>query len=141
MSAIGAETVLSGRDTPERSVLLLWMIFTGLSIFAVFLLWRYGLIHLMIASDRTYISSLIVVLYVITCGHCFWRTRAIAREGEAARGCRAILSAPDGARALGADAPGLPGGLVTDHIRSLVKKAEAQGGGRIDQTLLLRALA
>ena len=83
-ASAGAETALSDTDTPERGVLLGWMIFTGLSIFAVVLLWRYGLIHLMVASDRTYISSLIVVLYVITCGHCFWRTRAIAREGEAA---------------------------------------------------------
>src|SRR5215218_5704567 len=141
MSAIGAESALSGRDTPERGVLLLWMIFTGLSIFAVFLLWRYGLIHLMVASDRTYISSLIAVLYLITCGHCFWRTRAIAREGEVARGCRAVLSAPDGAKALDADARGLPGGLVTDHIRSLVTKAKAQATGRIDQSLLLRSLA
>ena len=141
MSAIGAETALSGTATPERGVLLLWMIFTGLSIFAVFLLWRYGLIHLMVASDRTYISSLITVLYLITCGHCFWRTRAIAREGEVARGCRAVLSASDGAKALDADARGLPGGLVTDHIRSLVTKARAQAAGRIDQTLLLRTLA
>src|SRR4029078_4161540 len=106
MSAIGAETALSGRDTPERSVLLLWMIFTGLSVFAVFLLWRYGLIHLMVASDRTYISSLIAVLYLITCGHCFWRTRAIAREGEVARGCRAVLSAPNGAKARGGEERG-----------------------------------
>jgi len=141
MSAIGAETALSGTATPERGALLLWMIFTGLSIFAVFLLWRYGLIHLMVASDRTYISSLIAVLYLITCGHCFWRTRAIAREGEVARGCHAVLSAPDGARALAADARGLPGGLVADHIRSLVTKARAQAAGRIDQTLLLRTLA
>ena len=141
MSAIGAETAFSGKDTPERGVLLLWMIFTGLSIFAVFLLWRYGLIHLMVASGRTYISSLIAVLYLITCGHCFWRTRAIAREGEVARGCCAVLSAPDGAKALDADARGLPGGLVTDHIRSLVTKAKAQAAGRIDQTLLLRTLA
>jgi hypothetical protein len=141
MSAIGAETVLPGTATPERGVLLLWMIFTGLSIFAVFLLWRYGLIHLMVASDRTYISSLIAVLYLITCGHCFWRTRTIAREGEVARGCRAVLSAPNGAKALYADARGLPGGLVTDHIRSLVTKAKAQATGRIDQTLLLRTLA
>ena len=40
MSAIGAETALPGTDTAERGVLLLWMIFTGLSIFAVFLLWQ-----------------------------------------------------------------------------------------------------
>ncbi len=125
----------------ERGVLLLWMIFTGLSIFAGVLLWRYGLIRLMLVSDRTYISSLIAVLYVITCCHCFWRTRVIAREGEAARRCGAILSAGDGARALGANAQALPTGLVTDHIRSLVTKAETQGSGRLDQTLLLRTLA
>ena len=52
-----------------------------------------------------------------------------------------MLSAPDGAKMLGADARGLPGGLVTDHIRSLVTKARAQAAGRIDQTLLLRTLA
>src|SRR6266700_3171895 len=141
MSAIGAESAFSGRDTPERSVLLLWMIFTGLSIFAVFLLWRYGLIHLMVVSDRTYISSLIAVLYLITCGHCFFRMRAIAREGEAAKRARAMLSAPDGTKALDGKAAALPAGLVADHIRSLVTKAETQGAGRIDQTLLLRSLA
>jgi MotA/TolQ/ExbB proton channel family len=137
----GAQVMLPSGDTPERGPLLLWMIFTGLSIFAGVLLWRYGFIHLLVVSDRTYISSLIAVLYIVTCGHCFWRTRAIAREAEVGRRCRAILSAPDGARALSPEAPALPAGLVTDHIRSLVTKAEAQGAGRIDQTLLLRSLA
>ncbi|MCC8959452.1 MotA/TolQ/ExbB proton channel family protein [Bradyrhizobium sp. Pear77] len=143
---VGAAAASAGTDAAERSVLLLWMIFTGLSVFAAFLLWRYGLIRLMVSSDRTYISSVIAVLYIVTCIHCFWRTRAIAREGEVARGCRAILAAPDGAKALvsgalASDARRLPGGLVTDHIRSLVQKADAQAKGRIDQTLLLRTLA
>ena len=81
MSArVGAAAASAGTDTAERSVLLLWMIFTGLSIFAAFLLWRYGLIRLMVHSDRTYISSVIAVLYVLTCIHCFWRTRAIAKR-------------------------------------------------------------
>jgi hypothetical protein len=35
----------------------------------------------------------------------------------------------------------LPPGLVADHIHDLVLKAETQGPGRIDQTLLLRSLA
>jgi hypothetical protein len=95
----------------------------------------------MLVSDRTYISGLIAVLYVVTCCHCFWRTRAIDREGEAARRCRNVLSAPDIATALAANAHALPAGLVTDHIRSLVTKAETQGSGRLDQTLLLRTLA
>ena len=135
------QTTARGTDTPERGPMLLWMIFTGLSVFAAVLLWRYGLIHLMVVSDRTYISSLIAVLYVITSGHCFFRMRAIAREGEAAKRARAMLSAPDGTRALDGKAAALPAGLVADHIRSLVTKAETQGAGRIDQTLLLRSLA
>ena len=137
----GAAVAASDTKAPERGALLLWMIFTGLSVFAAVLLWRYGLLHLMVTSDRTYISSVIAVLYIVTCGHCFLRTRAIAREGEVETRCRAILASPDGAKALEADARALPTGLVTDHIRSLIEKAKAQARGRIDQTLLLRALA
>jgi uncharacterized membrane protein YqjE len=140
-SVTHVEAASPAQDAPERGALLLWMIFTGLCVFAVVLLWRYGLIQLMVVSDRTYISSLIVVLYIITCCHCFWRTRAIAREAEVAKRCRTILSAQDGTRALKVDTRILPPGLVTDHIRSLVAKAKAQAGGRIDQTLLLRTLA
>lgn len=128
-------------DPSERSALLFWMIFTGLSIFAVVLLWRFGLIRLMLTSDRTYISSVIALLYVLTCGHCFLRTRAIAREGAAARRCRAVLAAPGGNKALDAGAATLPRGLVRDHIESLVTKAAAQDYRPIDQTLLLRTLA
>jgi hypothetical protein len=142
MSTIGRdEIVLPVRDAPERGPLLLWMIFTGLSIFAAVVLWQYGFIRLMVVSDRTYISSLIAILYIVTCGHCFWRTRAIAREAEAGRRCRAILSGPDPVTALAPEARVLPPGMVTDHIRSLVTKAETQGARRIDQTLLLRSLA
>jgi hypothetical protein len=130
----------SAADPSERSALLFWMIFTGLSIFAVVLLWRFGLIHLMLTSDRTYISSVIAVLYIVTCGHCFLRTRAIAREGAAARRCRAAL-ATDGSKVLDARATALPRGLVRDHIESLVTKAAAQDYRPVDQTLLLRTLA
>src|SRR5579871_1511713 len=112
MSAIVDETALPRADAPERGALLLWMIFTGLSIFAAVVLWQYGLIRLMVTSDRTYISSVIAVLYIVTCFHCFWRTRAIAREGAVARRCRAILSGPDGPKALDAGARVLPAGLV-----------------------------
>lgn len=128
-------------DPSERSALLFWMIFTGLSIFAVVLLWRFGLIRLMLTSDRTYISSIIALLYVLTCGHCFLRTRAIAREGAAALRCRAVLAAPEGSKALDAGAAALPRGLVRDHIESLVTKAAAQDYRPVDQTLLLRTLA
>src|SRR3954467_1761759 len=48
----------------DRAPLLRWLVFTGLCAFAFVLLWRYGLIRQMVASDRTYLSSIIGLLYV-----------------------------------------------------------------------------
>ena len=137
----GAMIAASDGSAPERGALLLWMIFTGLSVFAAVLLWRYGLFHLMVTSDRTYISSVIAALYIVTSVHCFFRTRAIAREGAVGERCRAILAAADDGAALEADTKSLPKGLVTDHIHSLIEKAKVQSKTGIDQTLLLRSLA
>jgi MotA/TolQ/ExbB proton channel family protein len=137
MSDVGTFSV------PDRAPLLLWMIFTGLCAFAGVLLWQYGLIRLMVASDRTYISSIICVLYLASSLHCLWRTLAIAREADASREAALMLARnttlSDAATSSWRDA--LPPGLVSDHIRNLVVKAETQASGRVDQTLLLRSLA
>ncbi|HXO71319.1 MAG TPA: MotA/TolQ/ExbB proton channel family protein [Bradyrhizobium sp.] len=139
-------TMSSDRDTvslPDRAPLLHWMIFTGLCAFAGVLLWQYGLLRLMVASDRTYISSIICVLYLASSLHCLWRTLAIAREADASRGAALVLDrntvTTDAAASSWREA--LPPGLVSDHIRNLVVKAETQASGRVDQTLLLRSLA
>jgi hypothetical protein len=143
-------TMSSDLDTlgiPDRAPLLHWLIFTGLCAFAGVLLWQYGLIRLMVASDRTYISSIICVLYFASSLHCLWRTLAIAREADAGRDAALVLAksatissaTTDAATSSWRDA--LPPGLVSDHIRNLVVKAETQRSGRVDQTLLLRSLA
>jgi hypothetical protein len=121
------------------------MIFTGLCAFAGVLLWHYGLIQLMLASDRTYISAIIGGLYIVSSLHCLWRTIAIAREADAGRAAALLLAKPDAVLAVAAgtssEPDALPPGLVADHIRNLIVKAETQGAGRLDQTLLLRSLA
>jgi hypothetical protein len=143
-------TMSSDLDTfsvPDRAPLLHWMIFTGLCAFAGVLLWQYGLIRLMVASDRTYISSIICVLYLASSLHCLWRTLAIAKEADASRDAALVLAKSATISSAAADAPmsswqdALPAGLVSDHIRNLVVKAETQRFGRVDQTLLLRSLA
>jgi hypothetical protein len=128
---------LTGRDP-----LLPWLIFTGVSLFAFVLLWYFGLIARMVESDRTYISTLIVLLYVLSSLHCLWRILAVSREGESAvRTARAVEAGGflDGGSKLPED--GLPRGLLAAHIRDLVAKAALQGRARLDQTLLLRVLA
>jgi hypothetical protein len=142
MSVTIMSSDLDAPSAPDRAPLLHWMIFTGLSAFAAVLLWQYGLIRLMVASDRTYISSIICVLYLASSLHCLWRTLAIAREADAGRHAAMMLArntAADAATSSWRDA--LPPGLVSDHIRNLVVKAETQASGRVDQTLLLRSLA
>jgi hypothetical protein len=141
MSAIAiAPESRQGRPAADRAPLLRWMIFTGVTVFAAALLWRYGLVRLTVASDRTYISSIIALLYVAASLHCLWRTIAISREAEAGRRAERAIAA-GALDAAGGGALDLPPGLVADHIRNLVLKAQTQGAGRLDQTLLLRSLA
>ena len=130
---------LSGSDP-----LLPWLIFTGVSLFALVLLWYFGLIERMVASDHTYISSIIVLLYVASSLHCLWRILIVSREGEAAlRTARVVVGSGGGflADAAVTGKVALPAGLVATHIRDLVIKAALQGAERLDQTLLLRVLA
>jgi hypothetical protein len=134
-------------DPADRAPLLHWMIFTGLCLFAAVLLWHYGLVRQMLAADRTYISAIIVLLYIGASLHCLWRTIMVSREAQAARGAARLFAegghsvvvlgdgvAIDGVRRL-------PNGLVASHIRDLAVKSQLQGGRRIDQALLLRRLA
>ncbi len=123
----------------DRAPLLYWLIFTGVTIFAATLLWRYGLFRLMFQSDRTYLCAAIVVLYIGASLHCLWRTVVISREADAGR--RAASQVFNGPNLADERLERLPPGLVSDHIRDLALKARTQGGGRLDQTLLLRSLA
>jgi hypothetical protein len=136
------------REFPDDHLpLLRWLIFTGVTAFGFVVAWHYGLFHLMLASDKTYISAIITVLYVAISVHCFLRTAAISREFDAARRVAAVVSRDTGglrvvgAEVVTADGVRLPPGQVTGHIRNLILKAGLQGGERLDQTLLLRGLA
>ena len=124
----------------DRAPLLRWLIFTGATVFAAIVLWRYGLIRLMVASDRTYLSSLIALIYMGAWLHCLWRTIVVSREGDARRQAATRIES-GGADFAAPDASALPDGLIADHIRDLALKARTQGRGRLDQTLLLRSLA
>jgi hypothetical protein len=136
------------RDFPtDHLPLLRWLMFTGVCAFGVVLAWYYGLFHLMLTSDKTYISAIIIVLYIAASVHCFMRTILISRELDAAHRVAALVSRDvsgftvAGQNVVTADQARLPPGQVTDHIRNLILKARLQGHHRLDQTLLLRGLA
>jgi hypothetical protein len=136
------------REFPtDHLPLLRWLMFTGVSAFGFVLVWHYGLFHLMLASDKTYISVTITVLYAAISLHCLARTATISRELDSAQRVSALVSrGTPSFRVLGpdvvtGDGTRLPPGQVTAHIRNLILKAGLQGHHRLDQTLLLRGLA
>lgn len=135
--SLAVEDVALERGEDAYAPVLRWLIFAGVSVFVAVALWRYGLIRTMIAADRTYISSVIVALYVAASLHCLGGAAAISREAE--------TTVQLGAR--WARFPPLSGetiagrGVVAAHVRDLFAKAQARGGGKLDQDLLLRALA
>ena len=128
--------------------LLRWMIFTGVCLFGFVLAWHYGLIRMMLISDKTYISVIILMLYVAASVHCMVRTVAISRELDKAHRVLAMVDSGthhftvQGADVVTETGAKLPRGEVTTHIRNLILKAGLQGEEhRLDQTLLLRGLA
>src|SRR5262249_59245698 len=72
--------------------LLRWLIFTGVCVFAFVMAWHFGLVRMMVNGDRTYISVVIVVLYVLSSLHCLLRTSAISRELDRAHRVSALGS-------------------------------------------------
>lgn len=113
--------------------LLLWMIFTGLSVFAFVLLSFYGLAQKMLDADPTHISALIVGLYVATSLHCLYRARALSREAT---------DAQEVARQIKAQTPGkLPRCAVASYIGDLRAKAARARDENVDPAILLKVLA
>ena len=119
--------------TSGHDPLLAWLIFTGLSILTFVLLWFYGLAQKMYEADITYVSALIVVLYVLTSLHCMWRAIDVSRETRSAEQVSKIIKEKRTEL--------LPPGAVSKHIQDLKTKVEKLDGGKLDQTLMLRILA
>ena len=102
----------------------------------------------MLVSDRTHISILILVVFVLTALHCLFQTTEVSSEFVAARKVRETILAngADGlhisdGRVVAANGRPLEPSILTSHIANLLRKSNVQGGVRFDQTLLLRALA
>ena len=128
--------------------LLRWMIFTGVCVFGFVLAWHFGLIRMMLNSDKTYISVIILLLYAAASIHCLVRTVIISRELSKAMRIQALVRGGThefkvvGEDVVTGEGTTLPRGEVTTHIRNLIMKAKLQGDEhRLDQTLLLRGLA
>ena len=131
------------RESQDFLPLLRWLIVISLTGFGLAVLWQVGLIQLMFRTDRTHISSLILALFALTTLHCLVQTWVVSQELRATRSFRETLDSDAGRLSLllAEASRNQDRSIITRHVANLRAKARAQQGRRIDQTLLLRALA
>lgn len=132
----------------DYAPVLRWLIINGLVVLALIALWQFGFLQVVLESDHTKISLLIFALFALTTIHCLIQVSSISRELVAARKARATIEANSGtgfriagARVVTGAGAALEPGAFTAHVRNLITKAELGPPGRLDQTLLLRAVA
>jgi hypothetical protein len=133
----------SATETRDYLPVLRWLVLMSLTVFGVIALWQLNILQAMFQTDRTYISSFILLLFVLTSLHCLNQTWFISKELVAVRSFDEALRTDLAGASFGpAQWRHLPtGSLIARHVRNLVAKAEAQGSRRVDQTTLLRVLA
>ncbi|WP_414474462.1 MotA/TolQ/ExbB proton channel family protein [Microvirga sp. M2] len=131
----------------DYAPLLRLLILLGLIAFGVIVLAFFGLAQALLETDRSHVSSLIAAIFLATTLHCVWQTLLISRELTATRriaravhGSAGKFRIVDG-QVVTAEGVMLEPSILTRHIANLIEKSRAQGGRRLDQTLLLRSLA
>jgi len=148
MADVRGAVLAPASEARDFAPVLRWILLNAVVVVALLGLWYFGLIQAMLATDHTRISVLILVVFALTAIHCLYQTTYVSQELVTARKVRdAIVSAripgfrktEDGVTT--GDGRVLEPGTLTTHIGNLVTKATKQRGGKVDQTLLLRALA
>lgn len=58
------------KEQPEHSLLLKWLILTGLIFFAIIIAWNEGVFALLFDVDKSHISLIIALVYILITVHC-----------------------------------------------------------------------
>jgi MotA/TolQ/ExbB proton channel family len=148
----GPRAIVTPFELRDYVLLLRWLIVASLVVVAMFALVQLGLIRTMIEVDRTYLSSLVVLIFLGTTVHCGMSTVATSRELNAARRTARIIRAnprnfrllESGEVTVGEGTPLLPC-VMTDHIRNVITKGRFEARGEsdepLDHSLLMHSLA
>jgi len=113
----------------KHHLLLSWMIFTGVFLFAVFIAWNEHLLTRLYLSDKSYISYAITILYILVAFHCanrvFYISSQINSSKEVERlvrdNPRVTLEMTDDKVHLNGDIT-LPDCIVTSFIHDMLNK-------------------
>lgn len=123
----------------EHHLLLTWLIFAGVTVFALFVFWHTGALAVMYASDQSKICWAITLLFLLVSLHAGWRILFVSTQlNGAAEIRRAFHDADSGAVQidngrvrLGRDGY-LPDCLMSQYLRDLIIRIRAEPAERAD---------
>ena len=114
------------REQPEHSLLLKWLILTGLILFSVVTAWNEGIISLLYDVDKSHISMAITLIYLLVTIHCALRIYTISSETNLSKKVENIVKNEEkiilktsGDQVLVNSKIKLPICLMTEYIRDL----------------------
>lgn len=148
MTSVTAAFLGTEAQSSDYAPLLKWILVNVLAAFGILVLWYFGLIQAMLATDRTHMSLVILGIFGVTSLHCLYQTIIVSHELIAARKVRNAVVAAAGhslivkdGQVITAQGEPLEPSVVTTHIADLISKAHGPMGAHLDQTVLLRSLA
>ncbi len=73
------------KEQPEHSLLLKWLILTGLIIFSLIVAWNEGVLSMLFSIDKSHISLIIALIYLLITLHCARLTYIISLQTNLSR--------------------------------------------------------
>ena len=83
------------KEQPEHSLLLKWLILTGLIIFAAIIAWNEGVFALLFTIDKSHISLVIALVYILITLHCAKLTFFISVQMNLSKKVDSIIKSKD----------------------------------------------
>lgn len=124
----------------EHHLLLVWLIFTGVFIFAITVAWHEGVLLLLYTSDKSYISYVISILYFFIAIHCAMRVSYISLQINDSKIVEALVRdrsdlnlRMEGEHVRIDDDTYLPDCIVTSYIHDLLNKNTISSKGEEEE--------
>ena len=117
----------------EHFLLLSWLLMAGLVAAGAWVIVDQGLLRYLLATDRSYVSLVVIAMYFVGLAHSFGRTLYLSRELNSVAAIERAVGAP-GAGPLQlidhqlatADGTLLPRGFLTDFLVDMVQARRAE---------------
>lgn len=120
----------------EHFLVLTWLVSAGLTVFATVVIVDTGLMHELLVNDRSYVSAILIAMYVVGVGHSLYRSWLLSLELKHISSAEQTLAAADkqplrlvGASIATATGATLPAGFLSAYVHDIMRTRVTTSGG------------